>query len=123
MMRKLVSIAAGLALATTVFAAVPASADQAVVTHAGGVCGMVGADKDGNFIFGGYGTVTHMVVNDNYAIMRCQASGITNDSGSTQRFTGFPCGVRGMDGWAYDSHATITKNGNASLTCKMPVGR
>ena len=121
-MRKLVSIAAGLALATTVFAAVPASADPAVLTRAGGQCGMVGADADGNFIFGGYGTVTHMVVNDNYAIMRCQASGITNDSGRTQHFSGFSCGVLGVDGYATDSHATITKNGNASLTCKLLVG-
>lgn len=120
-MRKLVSIAAGLALASTVLVAIPASAGPAFVAKDQGICGMVGADKDGSFMFGGLGTVTHVVVNKNWAIMKCKGKGITNRSGRTQHFSGFPCGVIGKSGWVYDSHATVTKNGNATVTCKMPV--
>jgi hypothetical protein len=118
-MRKLVSIAAGLALATTVFAAVPASADPAVVATNQGICGMVGADKDGTPIFGGLGTVTHVVVNDDHSIMKCKGTGIDNLSGRTQHFSGFTCGVIGQSGWAYDSHATVSKSGKATLTCRV----
>jgi hypothetical protein len=63
-----------------------------------------------------------MVENGQWAIMKCQGQGVTNESGRTQHYSGLLCGVLGKSGWASDSHATVTKNGNATLTCKMPVG-
>ena len=121
-MRKLVSMAAGLALATTVFAAVPASADPAVVIRPDGMCGMPGADADGNIIRGGIGVVTHVVQNDNHLLMTCKGQGITNLSGRGQHLSGFGCAVTPAVGQMVvtdESHATVSKSGKATLTCTV----
>ena len=124
-MRKSISLALGVALALTVLVAVPASAAPAGdADPVGGPCGMPGMVA-GNVEFGGIGTLTHLLQNKNHVIMTCKGTGIANDSGRTQRLTGFPCGVPlGDEKWAMaeDSRATITKTGRANTTCKVTLG-
>ena len=121
-MRKLISLSMGVALAMTVFVAVPTLAESAVVVRDQGQCGMPGADADGNLIFGGVGTVTHVVENKHHVIMKCKGSGLVNDSGRAQHFSGHMCGALRPDGsivFTEDSGATVTKWGEGSVTCKF----
>jgi hypothetical protein len=120
--RKLISLSLGVALATTVFVAVPAAADSAVVVRDQGMCGMPGADADGNITFGGIGEVTHIVENQNRVIMTCKGDGLVNDSGRGQHFSGYTCGTLRPDGsfvFTDDSHATVSKSGKGSVTCRF----
>ncbi|MEX1296048.1 MAG: hypothetical protein AB1Z67_07745 [Candidatus Limnocylindrales bacterium] len=121
-MRRVISLAMGVALAVTVFAAVPASAQPAIVIHDQGMCGLPGADADGGLIFGGYGTVTHVVENSNYTIMKCKSRDLVNESGRAQTFSGYACGVvlpSGGFAVTEDSHATVSKSGRGTVTCKV----
>jgi hypothetical protein len=120
--RRLFSFSLGVALVASAFAAAPTSASAATVLHKGGDCGMLGADARGSFAFGGIGTVTHVVQNGNHVILKCKGTDIMNDSGRAQTFSGFECGVPFPEG-GFDStdnsHATVSKSGNATLTCKL----
>jgi len=121
-MRKLTSLSLGIALASTIFVALPAAAAE--IDGNLGPCAMPGAGVNGEYVFGGVGTLTHQAVNGMQATMVCESTGITNDSGSTAELSGFECGVTLPDGemiWTHDSHATITTWGRATLTCNVAV--
>ena len=98
-----------------------AAAPHAWIIKNDGLCGMAGADANGNFIFGGIGTVTTVVENANRAILSCKGEGITNESASAHAFQGFLCGISlpSGEGFAltYESRATVSPNGLATLTC------
>src|SRR5262249_37856081 len=97
----------------------------AIVIKNDGVCGMPGADADGNIVFGGIGQVTTDVTNGNHVILKCKGPGITNLSGSGQSFDGFGCGVFDGNGNFYfttDSHATVSASGVGTMTCKVSLG-
>ena len=98
-----------------------ASPNGAWVEKESGTCGMVGSGPNGEAIFGGFGVVATAVENNNKVMISCKGTGITNLSGRTQTYRDFPCGIIGVkDGTEYlttDSHATVTKDGNATLTC------
>jgi hypothetical protein len=95
-------------------------ADPAIVIHNNGICGMVGADADGGMTFGGLGTQTLVIENKTKVMLKCTGDGIENLSGRGQHFDDFACGVLGPDGGfilAADSHATVSADGSASMTC------
>jgi len=96
------------------------SADPAIVIKNDGLCGMPGSDASGNIIFGGVGTVTTSVTNDNKTMIKCKGTGIENDSGRGQSYKGFLCGIVAPDGTFYltsDSHATVSASQVGTLTC------
>ena len=118
-MRNSFLILAALVVGAVVFGGVVA-ADPAIVIKNDGVCGMPGADADGNIIFGGLGTVTTIVENGNKVMLKCKGEGITNDSGKGRHFSGFLCGVGVPSGGfvvTTDSHATVSASGVGTLTC------
>jgi hypothetical protein len=91
-----------------------------------GPCNMVGSDANGNLILGGAGAVSTKVENNNKLMITCKGTGITNLSDRTQVFRGFACTILGLkDGGAphptTDSHATVTREGNATLTCSADL--
>jgi hypothetical protein len=92
-----------------------ANADPAAVIKNDGLCGMPGSDANGNIIFGGLGTVTTDVTNNNQELLKCKGTGITNLSGSGQNFDDFLCGT--FTGLTTDSHATVSASGVGTLTC------
>ena len=97
------------------------SPNGAWVTHTG-PCTMLGSDANGNPIIGGAGLISTKVENNNKLMITCKGTGITNLSGRTQIFRNFNCTVIGLkDGGlphpTTDSHTTVTKDGNATLTC------
>ena len=97
-------------------------ADPAIVIKNTGVCGMPGADGDGNIIFGGLGVQTTKVENDTKVMLKCKGEGITNSSGKGQSFQGFGCGVpipSGGFGFTSDTHATVSASGVGTLTCTI----
>lgn len=97
-----------------------AIADPAIVVRDDGICGMPGADADGNLIIGGFGTVNIRLENDNKVSLSCKGKGLTNLSGRGQFFSGFGCGIIVPSGGfvvTTDSHATVAASGNGSLTC------
>ena len=110
------------AVAMFLIAGSPAAlADPALVINRGtGLCGMPGADADGNIIFGGFGVAQTIVENDNIVIFTCKGSDLTNLSGRGQSFSGFGCGVvlpsGGVQG-TNDTHATVAASGKGSMTC------
>lgn len=116
-MRRLIVLFVMLAFAGGV-----AMAESAFIDR-GGKCGMPGADADGNLIFGGFGEVTLVLENGNKVMLKCHATGLTNDSGRAQSFENFPCGVdvpsdgKAVGVRASDSHATVSANGNGTMTC------
>lgn len=101
---------------------VAALADPAIVIKNGGSCGMPGADGDGNIIFGGVGTVTTIVQNDNKVMLKCMGYPILNQSGSGQAFRDFSCGI-GLPGgglvFTTDTHATVSADEVGTLTCTL----
>ena len=123
-MRSLIKLSTGIVLVAAVAIAAPVSAESAIVTHSGDLCGVAGADADGNLVIE-KGTLAQLVQNDNQVIMRCEGRGITNDSGRAQHFSGFRCGVplpgSGQPVLADDTHATVSKSGTATLTCKLTL--
>lgn len=98
-----------------------AAAGPAIVVRNDAPCGMAGAAADGNLILGGIGAATHMVENDNKVSLTCKGSDLANLSGSGQHFSGFLCGVvvpsTGAVVVTADSHATVSRSGQGSLTC------
>jgi hypothetical protein len=105
-----------LGVVACIFLAGTASAgDPAIVIKNDGLCGMAGADANGNIIFGGIGQATTIVENGNKVMLKCKGEDITNLSGSGQKFSGFLCGVRGQ--LTNDSHATVSASGVGTLTC------
>lgn len=99
------------------------SDNAAWVDRDAGLCGMPGSNAAGGITFGGIGTVTHVLENNNKATITCKGEGITNLSGKAQQFRGFICGVQairsGGGAFTNDSHATVAPNGNATLTCTV----
>jgi len=91
------------------------STNSAVVIKNDGACGMPGSDANGNLIAGGLGQVTTDVTNNNQQMLSCKGTDITNLSGQGQHFSGFLCGT--FAGPTTDSHATVSKDGQATLTC------
>ena len=99
-------------------------ADPAIVIKDTGLCGMVGADANGNPIGGGIGIQTTKVENSNKVMLKCKGDGITNLSGRGQSFRGFGCGVpfpSGGGAFTTDSHATVSKSGVGTLTCTVDL--
>jgi hypothetical protein len=122
--RKTISLSLGVALASMVLVAVPVSADSSVVQDLG-PCALPGVDGNGFFTYGGVGTLTHAVQNDNTAVTTCQGSGMTNELGSTQYFSGFLCYAILPQGdglvETFDSEATVTSTGEATMTCTVTL--
>jgi hypothetical protein len=82
---------------------------------------MLGADADGNPIFGQTGEVVLRVENRNNAMLMCKGE-VTNDSGRAQQFSGFDCGIalpRGGFVITTDSRTTVSADGNATMTCRV----
>jgi hypothetical protein len=98
-----------------------AMAEPAAIIKDDGLCGMPGADANGNFIFGGVGQVTHVVENGNTIVFTCKGTGLTNLSGRGQNFNSFLRGVISpytLSGEITDdTHATVAANGNGTMTC------
>jgi hypothetical protein len=121
--RKLISLSLGVALAATVFVVIPVSAEPAIVVS-GGDCGLPAVNPAGEIVAGTVGTVSNSLRNDNGAKVTCKGESF-NDSGRTQHFSGFGCFVSLHDEagfvMTFDSHATITRNGMATMTCKAVV--
>ena len=101
---------------------VAALADPAIVIKNGGLCGMPGADEEGNLIFGGFGIATTVVQNDNKVMLKCKGYEIENLSGFGQHFRDFGCGVQLPAGgfvMTNDTHATVSADGVSTLTCTL----
>jgi hypothetical protein len=95
------------------------SAEGAIVIKNNGNCGMVGADADGNFIFGGIGVATTVVENGNRVMLKCKGD-VINDSGRGRNFSGFGCNVELPSGGfigTTDTHATVSRSGVGTMTC------
>lgn len=122
-MRRIISLSMGVAFAVTAFAALPASAEPAVVVR-GDVCGLPGVTAEGDLGGVYMGTTSNAVRNKNNAKVTCKGES-ANDAGRTLHFSGFGCLVSPLDGsdyiLTYDSHATITKKGKATLTCRTTL--
>jgi len=92
----------------------------------GFVCGVPGADANGNLIFGGGLTTDSISVISNSrtgsVTLVCTLAEGTNLSGHTAIFEGFLCGL-GVK-ITTDSKVTIAPNGNTVLICKLnsPLG-
>ncbi len=100
------------------------SENAAVVIHEDGECGMAGSDEDGQLVPGGLGEVTVVIVNRNWVILKCGGSDIQNLSGEGQHYAGFDCGITTPSGdfvITTDTHATVSDDGHATLTCRLPV--
>ncbi len=96
------------------------SADGAIVIKNDGLCGMVGADENGDLVLGGIGLQTTKVENGNKVMLKCKGTDITNDTGRAQSFSGFVCGVFDAEGTLFlteDTHATVSASGVGTLTC------
>ena len=112
-MRKIISLSLGVALASTVFVAVPASADPAAVVRDHPVfgdhpvCGIAGANSSGELVGDPSGVLTHVVQNDHHAVMTCKGDAVVNDSGRTQHYSGFACGVY-LPGGGYTHDGRLT---------------
>lgn len=108
-----------------VFGALAFAADNkgAVVINRGtGLCGMVGADANGDIIPGaGIGVTKVTLENGNKIMLKCDGRDIPNDSGKGQEFSGFLCGIIAPDGVTFvtttDSHGTVSASGVGTLTC------
>jgi hypothetical protein len=86
----------------------------------GDACALPGAEADGDIVLnGGLGTITSLVERDSKVTLQCKGTGIVNDSGSGQSYSGFPCLVPTSGGTfqTSDSRATVSASGNARLTC------
>ena len=93
--------------------------DQAIVIKNDGLCGLPGADADGNRIFGGLGQIATHIENGNKEIIKCKGDA-TNLSGQGQNFDGFLCGYELPSGEmreTTDTHATVSTTGAATMTC------
>lgn len=91
-----------------------------VINQDTGLCGMPGADADGNLTFGGIGVINRIVENNNSVKLDCKGTDITNLSGSGQSFRDFGCGIPAPSGgsvFTTDTHATVSASGQATLSC------
>ena len=87
---------------------------------------MIGSDASGAPIYGGPGTLVTKIENNNKLVFSCKGSGIVNLSGRTQSLRDFPCWIGGLkDGGAphlaTNSHATITRDGEATMSCSATL--
>ncbi len=95
-------------------------ADAAIVIKNDGICGMPGADANGDITYGGLGIVTTRVENGNKVSQTCKGRNLTNLSGRGQHFAGFLCQINTPTGPVVvttDTHATVAASGNGSMTC------
>ncbi len=85
------------------------------------LCGMLGSDVNGDPIFGGLGTVTHEVENNNIVVITCKGTNLINLSGRAQSYSGFLCGLITLKDDApeltTDTHAVVAANGTGSMQC------
>lgn len=96
------------------------SQEPAIVIKNDGLCGMVGANADGNITFGGIGVATTRLENNSKVMMKCRGEEVTNLTGQAQSFSGFACGFEMPDGpflITEDTHATVSASGVGTLTC------
>ncbi len=121
---KRVSIGAAVGLAVVVGLTLNAQravyADPAIVIKNDGLCGIPGADENGDFTFGGIGMRTTEIENDGKVMLKCKGTGITNDSGQGQTFSGFTCGIFKSNEELVeteDTHATVSAKGVGTMTC------
>ena len=94
----------------------------ATVLHDVGLCFMLGSDADGNPVTDqvNFGTRTLVLENAKKIMNKCKGSGIKNDSGTGQSYSGFLCAVLTPANTllgATDSHATVSASGEATLNC------
>lgn len=97
-----------------------AASGAALVIKNDGRCGLVGADANGDMVFGSVGISTTRVENANRVALKCRGRDITNMSGRGQSFSGFWCGVAAPSGafcFTTDSHSTVSASGVGALTC------
>jgi hypothetical protein len=113
-----------LVIVLTLLFSATVSADPAIVLKNPGLCGMIGADADGNMIYfpdAGFGIATTVMENDNKVMLKCLGTDVVNLSGKAQSFSGFGCGIMFPsgtgDGWTYDTHATVSASGVGTVTC------
>ncbi len=95
------------------------SADGAIVIKNDGLCGMVGSDASGGFVFGGIGQIETEIENGNKVMIKCKGD-VINESGRGQNYDGFPCGIQKPDTSfvvATSSHAAVSASGVGTLTC------
>ena len=119
----------GAAVALAVVVGVMASVQQAVqagpaiVIKNDGLCGMPGADEDGNPSYIDQGMVTTIVENDNRVTFKCKGENVTNLSGRGQTYSGFDCGIVLPSDETQtviitdDTHATVSASGVGIMTC------
>lgn len=119
----------GAAVALAVVAGVMASVQQtvqagpAIVIKNDGLCGMPGADEDGNPSYIDGGIVTTVVENGNRVIVKCKGENVTNLSGQGQHYSGFACGIVLPSDESEtviitdDTHATVSASGVGIMTC------
>lgn len=122
MAKLFLGLSAAVAAGIVAAGALAAHADgrTASISGEGDTCALPGAEADGDMILnGGLGVVSSLVERDSRVTMQCRGTGITNDSGSGQSFSGFSCSVATTSGvfQTLDSRATVSANGNARLTC------
>ena len=77
-------------------------------------CGVF--DGDGNVIPTSEGTIS-VVTNGPTTILKCQASGIPNTTGSAQTFKGFLCNT--FLGATTDTSGVTSKGGEATIICRI----
>lgn len=122
---KAIWLTASAMLLFAVLMATPSFADPAIVIHKdSGLCGMPGSDANGDITFGGIGNIWLDVTNNNKVQLTCKGTGMTNDSGKGQHYTGFVCGLVDGNGNGYvttDSEATVSASGNSSLKCTVTL--
>jgi hypothetical protein len=104
------------------FSAVRVTADPEFVVQAqqGGLCELPGANPNGDLVFGGLGQVVVVRENDQEVTLIGIGEGITNQSGRTQWFRNFACGVFLPSGGfvvTTDTQATVSASGEGLLTC------
>ncbi len=121
-MHKHITRSLGLALLGMALLAIPASADSASVQRELGDCVMPGVGAQGEFAYGGIGEVTHLLQKDGRATMTCKGTGLANDSGRAQQFSGFTCYALADSGMVEGvGSATISKSGNGTLRCEAAL--
>jgi hypothetical protein len=122
-MHKHITRSLGLALLGMALLAIPASAESASVQRELGGCVLPGAGAEGEFAVGGIGEVTHLLQKDGRVTMTCKGTGLVNDSGRAQQFSGFTCYALADSGAFVEGvgSATISQSGNGTLRCEAAL--
>ena len=95
------------------------AADEAVVSQDDVLCGLPGADVNGEMGGAEEGHVIAFVENEDKVMFKCKGD-VTNLSGMGQHFEGFDCAVFSSSGeilLTNESHASVSASGEGMLTC------